>query len=306
MIRKFLIRGTLLLIILFIVDKPVGWGISELVRRLPYDNRIEKLATGQIDAEIITLGSSRALAGLDAGMLQKLSNKKTYSLGFSGSNLEFQKSILQMFLDYHTPKTVILEVMPGAFIENDRVIYRKELLYPYACHPTVFREICAHSDKIFWLGQAFWMYRENNNLIDALSYLKTGQLPPKNIDKIDAFGSSLTPGRSDKPEAFVSGEEITRYDANMESGEMVSALNQIIDICDSGNIHLVLVVLPVYSKNFDGFSARLQSEYGTRAQVVDLGNLEVDEVYYRNWDHLNREGAGIITEKLFNSIEHGL
>lgn len=306
MIQKFLIKGSLLLIILFIVDKPIGWTISELVRQLPYDNRIEKLAVGEFDAETIILGSSRALAGMDAGMLQKLSNTSTYNLGFSGSNIDFQKSILSLFLDHNTPKTVILEVVPGAFITNDRVIFRKELLYPYACYPTVFREICSHSDKIFWLGQAFWMYRENNNLIDGLGYLKTGQPPPQNIDKIDAFGSTLTPGRSDKPEAFISGEEVTVYDAHLESDERISNLNYIIELCDSKDIKLVLVVLPVYVKNFEGYSARLKAGFGTKAQIVDLSNLELDKAYFRNWDHLNREGAGIITEKVYTSIEHGL
>ncbi len=60
LIKKLL----LMLLILFVVDKPIGFFISKFILERQADDRIEKIFSNEINHQNLILGSSRAASDL--------------------------------------------------------------------------------------------------------------------------------------------------------------------------------------------------------------------------------------------------
>ena len=61
-----------------------------------------KIISGEVNADIIISGSSRALSHYDARTIQSATGRSTYNIGMNASQIDFQLTILQKYLANNT------------------------------------------------------------------------------------------------------------------------------------------------------------------------------------------------------------
>ncbi|MEQ9062883.1 MAG: hypothetical protein RIE58_01815 [Vicingaceae bacterium] len=302
--RRFYKNIAVLLLLFFIIDKPIGFLISKGVQLKQFDQRIALICEKKIDPEILILGSSRALNDLDAAEIEKATNSACYNLGYSGSNLDFHLSVLRIALESElSPTKVLLTVDHSqSFKANNQGIFRNDKLLPYSSYNQVYREICDHTNQIYWLGRGFWMYRENDNFFNALNYLKNGQDLPDITSNIDDHGSVILTGRS--PKFNVIGEDVGMepYSKDGEADHLIKSLEEIIEICLARDIQLSLVFPPVLKFRAVGFRERIDELVKRRAEILDFSSLNLEEEYFYDNGHLNKKGATALAVELARKL----
>ena len=298
--KRFAKNASLLLILFLLVDKPIGYLISKAVTAKQYDKRLQLLCEGQIQANTVILGSSRAINDLDAKAIGEAGGFTCYNLGFSGSNLTFHQSMLDIMLSSGLkPKRLLLTLDHGrTFKSGDQAIYRKDKLQVFARYPEVYRELCEHSNKIFWMGRLCWMYRENDNLFPALTYLKSGMDLPDITSNVDDHGSIILKGRSTKFEIIRESLSEQEYSTEGEKEDRLESFEAILNTCVQENIELYLVIPPALNLHFIGFRERLEELIAGRAVILDFSGIDNDEGHYYDNGHLNEKGTAVLAVKL--------
>jgi hypothetical protein len=293
-----------MLLLLFIIEKPIGYFISEIIAKRQVDNRISLVCNNKINQPNIILGSSRAASGLSPRIMNEILDDSTYNLGFSGSNLEFHSSILKILLANETPKRVIL-ILDGAgtFIANNITIYRKDKLHAYLKYNTVLSELCANSSKNYWSSKISWLYRENQNFFEALNYFREGKNVADITNSIDKYGFIKLPIKEfhrDETEL-----DISSYDIKYEDKSLLNAFNEIIDLCKKKGIQLVLVNPPLFRTRVKGFPERIKSIV-PEIDFLDFSGVIPEKKYYFDSGHLNEIGAEkfsrVVSKKIVNGI----
>jgi hypothetical protein len=97
----------------------------------------DEVIRGDIDAEILIVGSSRALVHFDPKIIEEKSGMSCYNLGLDGSKYEAQKKVLELYLEKNSkPKLVIWSLDLSSF-QQPEGIYRYEQFIPFWQEPKV-------------------------------------------------------------------------------------------------------------------------------------------------------------------------
>ena len=86
-------------VIFFFAEKSIWFILNETPNK-EYDKRLEKLLKGQVNKDVIVLGSSKGAGNILAGQLQSKTNFSCYNLSYQGSNVNFHYFILKTLLKY--------------------------------------------------------------------------------------------------------------------------------------------------------------------------------------------------------------
>ena len=94
-----------------IVITQAHWFVLKETPKKQYDKRLEELIKGEINKDIIVLGSSRGSGNILAGQLEKETGLESYNLSYQGSNINFHNFILNTLLKFNKkPKYVMLTI----------------------------------------------------------------------------------------------------------------------------------------------------------------------------------------------------
>jgi hypothetical protein len=302
--KVFGLKLFVFLLLIFLIDKPIGWFISELNRAKQYDNRIEQLFTKKINQELIILGSSRAVNGINAKILQEKTGQTSYNLGFSGSNLLFHKTVFNLVIANYQPKKILLVLdEESSFVENVKSIFRDDKLTPYLNHEFVLNEFCKYSDKNLMSSKLSWAYRENQNFFDAITYLRKGKDLPDETTDIDEFGSILLSKNSSHMEEFGNKLRIKDYNIEIENKELLNSFRYIVDESKDLGIELYILRLPRYNSRLIGFNERINElNDGKNIILIDLSESIKAKKYFFDTGHLNELGADKLSESISTYI----
>ncbi|CAN0604097.1 unnamed protein product, partial [Ectocarpus sp. 12 AP-2014] len=129
---------------------------------LEADKRLEKLVTGNINKEIIIIGSSRGARNLIAKQIEDSLHLTSFNLSYPGSDIDFQNFILKTLLKFNkTPKIILLSLDdPIEFKKNDFLNFRLDRLYPLARFNYINDEMIRRGEKNF-LSQFLVLSRIN-------------------------------------------------------------------------------------------------------------------------------------------------
>src|SRR3954469_10876547 len=96
---------TLLVILFFVADFLIDTGL----RRIPTGpfGVYNRLMIGDIDAEVLVTGSSRALNGFDPRVIHSETGARAYNIGINGSQTDMQVAVLKTSLR-HNPKPALI------------------------------------------------------------------------------------------------------------------------------------------------------------------------------------------------------
>lgn len=293
--KNLLYKIFVFLLFIVVIDRISGWLVSDLALKYKFDRRIELLINNQLEKDIIIIGSSKALNGIDPGIVEAITGKTCYNLGISGSNIEFHETILSLVLQTKKlPKTIIYNIDdPGTLIKfDDIMVYRKEELYPYVNNEYVNTIVGNKLDKSIWAMRISEVYHQNVNLIGAVKYIIRGkEIPDYEINNVDINGANLMEGHQAKHENMIFFERNLFYESENEYKPYKNAFLRIINKCKEKDINLILVFTPSFVSQTCGFKNRIIELTANKVPIYDYSEeFKYNNLFY-NYEHLNKEGA---------------
>ncbi|AWG21464.1 hypothetical protein FFWV33_07910 [Flavobacterium faecale] len=297
--KRFLKNSILFLLVFFIVDKGFYYFLIKAPER-EYDTRLEEVFEGNLNKDIIILGSSRGSDNILAGQIEKATGQSTYNLSYQGSDVTFHYFMLNTLLKFNQkPKTVILLIdNPYEFDSKKSLNFRIDRLLPLAKYNYFNEELITQKEKnlfsrIFCLGRLNWEQITFNQT------KKTSVIP------IDSFGSMPLYKKKDTTFLQYAKKEKVYLETN-ESKVKVAAFKKFQYLCKQDKIQLFYVFSPSFMEFNSGFYTRFLKEVQKKNVMVydSLNPVYKDPAYFYDESHLLETGAKIYTDEIITFIKN--
>jgi hypothetical protein len=230
MIKKLIIRVCFFIVCFFLLDKLMHFVIEKLPE-LELDKRLEYIVNGEIDADVIILGSSGSARGILAKQLEDSLKTGVYNLSYPGSDISFQKYVFeqQLINAKVKPKILILGIdEPTQLLHVKSNLFRLDRLYPLIKYPTIRDTLLQREGKNLMLGKYLFLYQMNkSNLV-----FKKKEFT--NFDSIFSDGSMPIRFTNPKYLGKLVKTKSEFYDIKNESKSKVNAMKAIIPVAGAG------------------------------------------------------------------------
>ena len=297
--RKFILKVLLFFITFFVVDK--AFYVFLLISpKLEKDKRLESVITGNLNKDLIVLGSSRGARNIIAGQLEDSLNILAYNLSYPGSDIEFHDFLLSSVIKFNKKPKIILLVVddPYELSFSGSIKFRFDRLYPLAKYDYINNEMIKRGEKNN-LSRTLILSRINRANFDLRT--KRSSI----FDSLRICGSMTIPfeGNSRK---LVFNSSKASYTICNELPNKIKAFNNIQNICFTNNIKLIIVYPPNFKTLNTSFKKRIEE---LSHSSVSFLTYDTTKEIYRNKDlfydenHLNENGAIIFTNEVINQLK---
>lgn len=142
--NRFLNKVILSVLSLVLVVYGVDYLIQEGIKTSSYREikKWNEVIEGGIDADILIVGSSRALVHFDPRIIEEKTGMTCYNLGLDGSKYGVQKKVLELYLEKNQKPKILIWSLDFHTFQDFEGIYRYEQFIPYWSEPKV-KEILA-------------------------------------------------------------------------------------------------------------------------------------------------------------------
>jgi hypothetical protein len=292
---KFAAKLLIFAVIFFAYDK-IFLIVANRSAEAEIDKRLESLINGEINKDIIITGSSRGSRDILAMRIEDKTGLSSFNLCYPGSNVEFHEFILRTLVKFNKPPKIVLLVVDdySEFFYEESIIFRKDRLYPLVKYSYVLQELINRGDKDQFFSEFFILNRLNKANFD----LRKKSFSP--LDTILNCGSmpiSWQRGGRNWHSNMIEKE----YQTNNEVPEKVLAYKELVKICDSNNIRLVVVFPPNYQIHNSLFENRIRQLSGNKASfyIYNTENpIYRNKEYFYDESHLMRNGAEVFTDEI--------
>ena len=288
---------------LWVVDRAITAGLRRIrTSDFGVSNRI---MTGQVNADIIISGSSRALVHYDPRIIAAATGHTAFNIGVNGSQTDMQLAVLQSYLQHNArPRLVVHNLDLFSFVSS-REIYNPAQYLPYLDEEPVYAGIRrVYPDAWKWKYLPLYGYVVEDMRFTWMLGLKglLGYQPPE--DHIQGFVPRHLPWTGDF-EAFRAGNpQGARFEIEPRG---LRDVEELIQTCQRKGIALLLVYSPEYTemqaleRNRSEVFARFR-ELSERFHVPlwDYSDSPLSRVRgnFYNSQHLNAEGAAAFSKLL--------
>lgn len=297
--KKFIVHILICASILFVIDKLAYFILKETPKHI-YDTRLKKVLDGEMNKELIVLGSSKGAGNIIASQIEEETGYESYNLAYMGSHIIFHEFVLRKLLKHNkAPKILLLTIdNPEALIYEKSLNFRLDRLYPLSIYNEVNDELIALNDRsifsqFFLLGRiskAHVYYTNEKPSIDN-PLLQDGSMPFIRVNP------------KSKRE-FV--ERSTLYDKTLEMESKLEALISIQNQCKANNIQLYYVFSPKMFNFNSAFYKRFLKLVDAKNNVFMYDESNViykQKSTYFDQSHLMIEGAKVFTTEISEFIK---
>jgi hypothetical protein len=274
---------------------------------------LNRVMDGQVNADIVISGSSRALVHYDPRVIEKTTGRSAFNIGLNGSQTDMQVALFKAYLRHNRkPKLLVHNLDTFSFVTSKQ-IYDPAQFMPYLYEDELYRPILkVHPDAWKWKYLPLYGYVALDLQLSWVDGLKAfvGIQPQEN--QFQGF----------EPRHLQWTGDFSAYKAANPDGvsfpiepEGVRDLEDLLATCQREGIHVLLAYSPVYhemrelERNRDEVFARfhaLAARYG--AEVIDYGGSDIaqHQQYFYNSQHLNAEGAELFSTLVARDIQQAL
>ena len=251
---KFIIKTTLVLILVFLFDKLFYFSLN-ILPHLQYDKRLEYILTDEIKSEILILGSSRAARDILAIDMEEHLGRSCYNLGYPGSNIEFHTFLLKHIVRLSVkPKTVLLVLDdPDELVRNSTINFRWDRIYPLVKYNELNNLLLQKTNKNPLLNKFMYSIRIKENFPQNFV-----PVPPSPLEVIKSNGSMPISLKGPQWKEMKYRYKTSNYSIDHESSELRQKFIKFIEICQSNGINLILVYPPNFYSMNSSFINRIQ------------------------------------------------
>lgn len=293
MMKLFLKQALLLFSILFIIDKGACF-LLDKAESLEYDTRLTSVLKGQINKDLIVIGSSRGSGNIIASQLEQETGYMCYNLSYQGANILYQEFILKTLLKYNkAPKKLIIAIdNPYTFRNETSLHFRTDRLFPLSKNNYINDVLITQGERSR-ASKYFYLLRVSGSMFR----MKT--VNPPRLDPFEACGSRPIVLESKKDLVF---DDIkTAYSKDLEAQSHIQAFKRIQALCQFNSIDVTFVFPP----NFQVFNSGFYNRFNTlvlpenKVFVYDTLNPNYkNKKYFYDASHLTKSGASLFTSDL--------
>jgi hypothetical protein len=294
----------LLALLAIAFDRTIDFGLRRIgTGEFGVWNRIVK---GNINADIVISGSSRALTHYDSRVIEQRTGRTTFNIGLNGSQTDMQLARLKTYLAHNRkPLLLIHNLDLFSFETTHGGVYDPGQFQPYLNEPAIY-DALAQIDPDIWKAKYLPLY--GYAVVDLRLTWTLGLRA--------AFG--FTP-REDRYDGFAPrdahwSEDFDRFKATHPGGvrfesepEGIRAMRKLLDLCRQNGIRLLLVYSPEFiemqriTTNREEIFARfaqLATESGAMVWDYSHSSISLHRENFYNSQHLNARGAFAFSDDL--------
>lgn len=300
--RSFLLKSLLFFAVFFVLDKALVI-VRNTAPERELDKRLEMILKGEINADVIVLGSSRGARDIIASEIADSLHVSAYNLSYPGSNIEFHEYLLSKLFQFKNkvPKLIILAVDDATEFKIDPTInFRYERLYPLIKYTDVRNTLIGKGEKDKILSSLFIVHQLS---ISNFDFRK------KHFDNLDTLykdGSMPISSQSEKFKNVQFTNHYNYYKAANENPKRIQSFLDFIALCKSHNTTLLFALAPNFGNPTIGFKERItqyvQNDNPGIMMYDTSNNIYKNSSFYFDPGHLNRRGASVFTGELIDYI----
>lgn len=295
--KKFIIRIVLFTLFFISLDKTLLY-FREKSAQLEVDNRLEKIITGKVKADILVFGSSRGARSVIASQISDSLDKTAYNLAFPGSDITFHSFLLELLLKNNAnqvPKQIILVVDDADELQTSKSLkFRLDRMYPLVKYKVIRDELVKRKEKKPFVNELLVSHQLNksNFLLKQKKFTKNDSIMPC---------GSMPISHQKKTFDKKFGKEPYQYDVKSELIQKINAFNHFMDLCHQNKIQLIVALPPNFRVVSNGFEKRMKHLVGNKGLVWKYNQ---DKAAYLDPDnffdnaHLQKKGSIIYTADL--------
>jgi hypothetical protein len=270
-----------------------------------------RIVRGDINAQVLVSGSSRAQTHYDPRLMSRQLGLSAFNIGLNGSQTDMQLARLKTYLRHnHAPRLLIHNLDAFAFQVSHGEVYDPGQYVAYLDEPDL-RVALSRVSPDLWKSQYLPLYGY------AATDLRLGWLLGLRERLFGAKSDHLVNGFA--PRTNVWTGDFERFRAANTSGvhvaikpEGVHAVEELLSLCKSQGIQVVLVYSPEYREmqkmtsnreeifaRFDAISRRFGATF------IDYSDspISAHRDYFYNSQHLNATGAEAFTRDLSSRLQ---
>jgi hypothetical protein len=264
-----------------------------------------RIVSGQINAEIIITGSSRALTHYDSRIIQNVTGRSTFNIGVNGSQTDMQLAVLETYLQHNVPPKLVIHNLDSFTFVTTKEIYDPAQYLPYLDQAPIY-EAVAKITPHAWKWRWFPLYGyavEDMRFTWTLGLRRVmGIHPPET--QFNGFQPRDTAWTGDFEEFRRNHPRGVQFPIEAQG---VRDLQGIAETCRDAGVPLLLVYSPVYAemqalesnraeifRQFAGISEQYELEFWD----FSLSEVAKSKINFYNSQHLNRNGAHAFSTEL--------
>ena len=303
--QETVLRLTCFLLLVVIIAFAMNTTISTGLRRVrtSYYGAWNKAMQGNVNADIIISGSSRAAYHYDPRTIEAATGHTAYNLGRAGTQTDVEVAVLKAYLEHNRKPLLVIHNLDAFSFVSSREIFDPALYVPYLND----REIYGPLSKID--GSLY-----KSRYIPLYGYV----VEDMNLTWIT--GLKALAGHSPREDYFLGfsprdkvwTDDFVKYKENNPRGvsfsvedQGVQSLRELILVCEKNEIPLLFVYSPEYSEMqaitnnrsqiFEAFH-RLGEQYHVPIWDYSTWKYDGDTSYFYNSQHLNAQGAAVFSD----------
>jgi hypothetical protein len=308
-------RRLLTISLLVIVPLALLYGVSAMVDKglrhanMPYSS-LNDIYNSRVNADVLALGSSRAVFHISPRILDSVLHKNCYNIGVNGWSFHMQYTIFRICMQHNRKPKYMLQVVDPNLFTDKTVFYKYENFLPYATDTLVDRATSRYQGSFSFPEKYFPLFKYNNH-----------------FDLI-AKGLKIYFGGVDEPNGAYKGyyahkgvwdSSFERFgDANPDryykerSPEIIHEFETYLKYCKDNDIQLVMIFTPMYYEHlklinnldkikdmFRGYS----QQYSFPFLDYSSDTLCLSKEYFFDSQHLNKKGSTIFSYTLANDLK---
>lgn len=296
--KTFIFRLLLFIIPFVIVLSIIDFTYSKIAART---NNFEletwrDLMEGNIDADVIINGNSRAVYQISPQILDSVLGVNTYNIGMDGGPANRHIHKYNVFIKYnHKPRVIIQNI--DCLTMLYKVGYNREQFFPFWWNTTVRKEFFSSEPLSFW-EKYIPLFRYKN--YDPSEFLS--QINP-----------SFDKGYQGMDKSW-DGKEFEKIDTIhcVFNDTTVNMFKEYVANVKKEHIEMIFVFAPIYvgvtekttniNEMYD-FYKELADKYKIPILDYTFMNICSDTTYFYNATHLNRRGAEIFSDSLAKDVK---
>lgn len=288
----------------FVLDAVVDGGLRRIsTAKFGSMNRV---FAGQVNADIIINGSSRALVHYDPRIITQATGLSAYNLGMNGVQIDVQLAVLKAYLSLNRKPRVVVQNLESFTFETTKPgeIYDPAVYAPYLGNDALY-------ESLLRIDPVVWKWRHIPLYVYAIEDLRftwgRGLLAWLGVHGRETYFQGFNPrdtmwtGDFEQFRAAVGPKGVT----NRIESDGLKALEELVRLCRDSGIDVILAYSPVYfemqaletnrAEIFATFEKLSREAHVTFWDFSQLPLARQRELFY-NSQHLNARGAELFSQ----------
>ena len=265
-----------------------------------------QIVRGEINADILVTGSSRAQVHYDPRVISQVTGRSAFNIGINGSQTDMQVALLKTYLRHNRKPSLVIHNLDLYAFQTTHEIYDPAQYFPYLNEEPIYRAIerVAPTEAWKWRWLPLHAYATQDLRFTWLVGFKAlaGFQPPET--NFNGFTPRNLKWTGDFERMRGSRHEGVTFEIEPQG---VKDLEEIPTICAANGIKMVFVYSPEYvemqalERNRQEVFAlfrTIANRYGTPVWDYSDSPICRERDYFYNSQHLNADGAATYSNSI--------